>query len=96
MNISELLKSKKNEILKLAEKYGAYNARIFGSVARGEADEKSDVDFLVEFKPGVGLISWSGLWLELEDLLGRKVDVITEKALKSRIKEKVLREARPV
>ncbi len=96
MNISELLKSKKDEILKIAEKHGAYNIRIFGSVARGEADEKSDVDFLVEFKPSVGLIDWSGLWLDLEDLLGRKVDVITEKALKGRIKERVLKEARPI
>ena len=96
MNIYEQLKNKKEEILQIAEKHGAYNIRIFGSVARGNADEKSDVDFLVDCKPGIGLIDWSGLWLELEDLLGRKVDIATEKVLKNRIKERVLKEARPL
>ena len=96
MNIYEQLKNKKEEILKIAERHGAYNIRIFGSVARGNADEKSDIDFLVDFKPGIGLIAWSGLWLELEDLLGRKVDIATEKVLKNRIKERALKEAKPL
>ncbi len=91
-----LLKSKKEEILKLAEIHGAYNVRIFGSVARGEANEKSDIDFLVDFRPEVGLMEWSSLWIALEDLLGYKVDIATEKVLKEGIKQRALREAKPL
>lgn len=70
--------------------------RIFGSVARGEADEQSDVDFLVEFEPGTSLLTHSGLIVALEDLLGRKVDVAPEKTLKERIRKRILLEARPL
>ncbi len=96
MSLYNLLISKRDDILKLAEKYGAYNIRIFGSVVRGEENEKSDIDFLVDFKPNIGLMEWSGLWVALEDLLGCKVDVATEKVLKSRIKSRILKEARPL
>lgn len=96
MNIYDLIKSKKNEIITLADKHGAYNIRIFGSVARGQADENSDIDFLVDFRPDVSLLDWSDLWIQLEDLLGRKVDIATEKILKERIKDRVLKEAKPL
>ena len=66
----ELLKEKHGEILGLAAKYGARNVRIFGSVARGKADEQSDVDFLVEMEPGRSLLDLGGLQAELEALLG--------------------------
>jgi len=96
MDYTELLKQKKQEILKAADKFGASNIRIFGSVALGIADEKSDIDFLVDFKDGVGLLEWSGFWLELENILGCKVDVATEKVLKERIRDKVLKQAKPI
>ena len=92
--IDELLENKRDEIIATAKKHGAYNVRVFGSVARREADRKSDIDFLVEYS--VDEISpWfpAGLMLELEKLLGRKVDVVTEYALKERIKEQVMKEA---
>jgi predicted nucleotidyltransferase len=92
MGIDELLGGKREAILRLADKHGAYNVRVFGSVARGEAGPTSDVDFVVDVQPWVGL-EFLGLWDELEDLLGRKVDLITEQSLKPRIRERILREA---
>lgn len=94
MGLYELIKSKREEILKLAEKHGAFNVRVFGSAVHGLDDENSDIDFLVDFRPETGLLEWSELWIDLEDLLGHKVDVATEKVLKDRIKEKVLKEAK--
>lgn len=96
MGIDDLPKSKREEILRIAAKHGARNVRIFGSVARGEADEESDIDFLVEMEPGRSLLDRAGLLVELEELLGRKVDVATENVLKPRIRERVLREAVPL
>ncbi len=92
--IVNLLKAKREEIISIAAKHGAFNVRVFGSVARNEADAESDIDFLVDYS--VEEISpWfpAGLMLDLEALLGRKVDVATEAALKERIRERVLREA---
>ena len=96
MNISELLQIKREEILQLADRHGAYNIRIFGSVARGEADRDSDIDLLVDL--GQNLSPWFPVRLirDLEQLLGRKVDVVTENGLKERIRERVLSEARPL
>jgi predicted nucleotidyltransferase len=87
--------SQRERILDLAEKHGVYNVRIFGSVARGEAGPDSDVDFLVEVRPGVGL-GFLTLWNELEDLLGREVDLVPEESLRQSIRERVLREATPL
>ncbi|MER3433086.1 MAG: DNA polymerase subunit beta [Leptolyngbya sp. ERB_1_1] len=93
LGIEELLADKREEILAIAQKHGAYNVRVFGSVARGEADDKSDVDFLVEM--GKNRSAWFpvGLIQDLEDLLGREVDVATEKMLHERIRDRVLKEA---
>ena len=66
---------------------------MFGSVARGEADETSDIDFLVELEPGRTLFDLGGLLMDLRDLLGRDVDVVTERGLKARIRTRVLHEA---
>lgn len=70
--------------------------RVFGSLARGEADAASDIDFLVELEPGRSLFDLGGLQVELEALLGGRVDVVTERGLKTRIRERVLKEAVPV
>jgi predicted nucleotidyltransferase len=93
MAIDKLLKTKREDILRIAAKHGARNVRVFGSVARGEADEESDIDFLVEMEPGRSLLDMGGLLMELRELLERDVDVITERGLKPRIREQVLREA---
>src|SRR5947207_3013406 len=91
-----LLGQKRQDVLRIAGTYGARRVRVFGSVARGEADAQSDVDFLVELDPGRSLLDLGGLQFELEALLGRPVDVVTERGLKARIRERVLREAVPV
>jgi predicted nucleotidyltransferase len=93
MPLDELIKTKREDILRTAAKYGAYNVRVFGSVARGEADEKSDIDLLVDMEPGRSLFDLGGLLTDLEDLLGCNVDVVTEKGLRDRIRERVLKEA---
>jgi predicted nucleotidyltransferase len=93
MGVEELLKEKREEILKIAAKHGARNVRVFGSVVRGEADEQSDVDFLVDMEPGRSLLDMGGLLMDLRELLGRDVDVITERGLKPRIRARVLKEA---
>ena len=93
MAIDELLKERREEILAVATRHGAHNVRVFGSVARGEADEHSDVDFLVDMEPGRSLFDMGGLLMDLQELLGRGVDVVTERGLKPRIRERVLREA---
>jgi hypothetical protein len=96
MTIYELLKAKREEILSIAAQHGASNVRIFGSVARGEAREDSDVDFLVNLEQGRSLLDRIGLIQDLSDLLGRKVDVATEKALREHIRERVLKQAIPL
>ncbi len=93
MRLLELLQNRRSEILALAEQHGAYNVRVFGSVARDEATPQSDIDFLVEFKPGYGLIERIALMQELEDLLERDVDVVRERSLKQQIRERVLKDA---
>ncbi|VVB63617.1 Nucleotidyltransferase domain protein [uncultured archaeon] len=93
MFIEDLLKAKREDILKIAAKHGARNIRIFGSVARGESDSESDLDILVEFLPGSTLLSQSAMIRELESLLGIKVDVVSDQGLRDRIRDRVLREA---
>ncbi|CDM66717.1 nucleotidyltransferase family protein [Pyrinomonas methylaliphatogenes] len=96
MMVEELLKAKREEILRVAAKYGARNVRVFGSVARGQADEQSDIDLVVEFEPERSLLDHAALWLELQELLGCKVDVVSERGIKPRIRERVLKEAVPL
>ena len=95
MRPDELMKNRE-EILRIAAKHGAKNVRVFGSVARGEADEDSDIDVLVDLELGRSLFDLGGLLMDLQDLLGRKVDVVTEKGLRTRIRDRVLREAVPL
>ncbi|MFC1793470.1 nucleotidyltransferase family protein [Planctomycetota bacterium] len=96
MGIPEIIVSRKEQILALAAKYGASNVRVFGSVARGTADENSDVDFLVNLAPGRSLFDLGGLLYELQKLLDRNVDVITPAGLRPRIRDRVLKEAVPI
>ncbi len=96
MAFARLLQEKREDILRIAARHGATNVRVFGSVARGEADERSDLDLIVEMEPGRSLLDLGGIQYELEALLRRRVDVVTERGLKPRIRERVLREAAPL
>ncbi len=96
MSLNELLQEKREDILRIATRRGASNIRIFGSIARGEADSKSDIDLLVDLEPGRSLFDLGGLLMDLQDLLGHKVDVVTERGLRERIRERVLKEAIPL
>jgi len=96
MDLRRLLKAKRQDILRIAAEHGAHNVRVFGSAARGDARDDSDIDFLVEFEPGTSLLTHADLIVALEDLLGRRVDVAPEKSLKERLREKVLAEAMPL
>ncbi len=96
MSIEALLQEKRAEILRLAAQHGASNVRVFGSVARREADAESDVDFLVTLQPERSLLDLGALLMDLQDLLGREVDVVTEAGLRVRIRQRVLQEARPL
>jgi uncharacterized protein len=92
MRLDELLKEKREEIIRVAAKYGASNVRIFGSVARGEERPDSDIDLLIDLEKGRTLFDLAGLILDLEALLGCKVDVTTEGGLKPRIRDSVMRD----
>ena len=91
--MTDQLRAQRQTILRLAQTHGARNLRIFGSVARGEADVNSDLDLLVDLEPGRSLFDLGGLTVDLEDLLGCPVDIVTENGLKPRIRSRVLAEA---
>jgi len=93
---SQILKEKKSDVLAIAAKYGAHNVRIFGSVARGDASAKSDIDLLVKLDRGRTLLDHVRLVRELESLLGCKVDLATENSLKPGIRDRVLSESVPL
>jgi len=96
MGIKELLKEKRAEILRIAAKHGVKKIRLFGSVARGEAGADSDVDFLIEVS--APLTPWfpGGLVVELEELLGSRVDIVEADALREPLRKNVLKEAVPL
>ena len=96
MGIVEVLQARREEILHLAAKHGAYNVRVFGSVARGDAGPTSDVDLLVDCGPNRTPFFPGGLLAELEELLGRRVQVLTVEAIHRGIRDQVLREAVPL
>jgi len=96
MSIAELLKARRNEILDIAMRHGAEEIRLFGSFARGDADAASDIDFLVRLRPGTTLLQRTAMIRELEGLLGRTGDVVSERGLRERVRDRVLREAVPV
>ncbi|OKH28785.1 nucleotidyltransferase family protein [Chroogloeocystis siderophila] len=96
MGIRELLDRRREEILCIAAQHGASNVRVFGSVARGEARLDSDIDFLVELESSRSLLDRVALMQDLEDLLGTKVEVATEKGLQASIRDRIVREALPL
>ena len=96
MGINELIADKRDDILELAAQYGASNIRIFGSVARGTAKPDSDIDFLVVMEPDKSLFEMGGLLIKLQELLNRKVDIVTENGLHWYIKDNILKEAKPL
>ena len=93
MSVYELLREKREAILSIANTYGASNVRVFGSVARGEADTESDIDLLVDMEPGRSLFDMGGLLMDLQEMLGYNVDIVTPQGLRDRIRDRVLKEA---
>jgi uncharacterized protein len=96
MGSTELLDVQRKEILALAARHGARNIRVFGSVARGESRPTSDVDFLVEMEEGRNLLDLVGFWQDLEELLGCRVDVITDGGVSPYLRQKIYAEAVPL
>ena len=97
MTLLDALREKREEILEVAARHGAFNVRVFGSVVRGEETPESDIDFLIDYDQAK-VTSWfpGGLLMDLQDLLGRKVDVLTESGISPLIRERVLAEAQPL
>jgi predicted nucleotidyltransferase len=96
MEIEQLLQNNRSAILELAERHGARNVRIFGSTVRGETNADSDIDFLVDLEQGRSLFDLGGLLMDLQTLLGRRVEVVTENALHWYIRDRVLSEAKEI
>jgi len=93
VTLDTLRAERREEILRLAKRHGAHSLRVFGSVARGEADENSDLDLLVAWEPGRSLLDHAGLVQDLQELLGIKVHVGTEKSLHWYARDRILHEA---
>jgi len=96
MGIDEILGGQRQAVLELAARHGARHVRVFGSIARGEATTTSDVDFLVNMDPGRSFLDLCALGDDLEDLLGRKVDLVTEPAISPFLRDRILGEAVPL
>jgi predicted nucleotidyltransferase len=92
--MDDIIEKNRQLILEIAERNGVTNVRVFGSMARDEANMDSDVDFLVELAPGSSGLALGGFLIDVSELLNRKVDVVTEKALHPKISSQVLHEAR--
>jgi predicted nucleotidyltransferase len=93
MSPRELIAQRRDDILRIAARRGVRSVRVFGSVARGDSDDESDIDFLVDLDPGHRLMDLGGFLEELRELLGRSVDVVTERNLRTELPERVLGEA---
>ncbi len=94
MGVQEIIGDKREQVLALIARYGGYNVRVFGSVARGEARPDSDVDFLVQFPEGTSMFDLVELWLDLQELLGRDVSLIPDTDTTQPRLVRVLRRAR--
>ncbi len=96
MNTDEILKLKRKEVLQIAARHGARNLRVFGSTVRGSSGPTSDIDLLVDVDSLHSPFFPGGLIVDLEELLGRKVDIVTEKSLHWYLRDRVLHEAIPL
>lgn len=90
------LRARRTDVLRLAAEYGVRDVRVFGSVARGDARPGSDIDLLARLDPEVTLLRQAALVRHLETLLGCRVDLVSERALRPRVRDRVLREAVPL
>ncbi len=93
LGIAEIIGDKREAVLALVAQHGAANVRVFGSVARNEASVESDVDLLVTFPKEKSIFDLVALWLDLQDLLGREVSLVTESMLRDRFQANVLQDA---
>ncbi len=93
MGAASILRDKREIILRIASKHGVHRVRVFGSAPRGEADELSDIDLLVDMPANSTLFDQAALQLELQEVLGCRVDILTERGMKPRIRERVIKEA---
>lgn len=91
-----LIENNRSEILALAERHGVRNVRVFGSMARGDADDTSDVDLLVSLPPDKTGLALGALMMDVQDLLQRRVEVVTERGLHPELRDRVLKEAQPL
>ena len=96
MGIAELIAAKRVDIIRIAESHGATNIRVFGSIARGTSGSESDLDLLINLEPGRDLFDLIAIQQDLEDLLGKKVDVLTEGGLSRYMRDDILRDAVPL
>ena len=96
VTMATLRNDKRDAVLRLAKRHGARNLRVFGSVARGDASDASDLDLLVDWEAGRSLLDHVGLVQDLEELLGTKVHVGTERSLHWYIRDRILNEATPL
>ena len=91
-----LIENNRSKILALAERHGVRNVRVFGSMVRGDADDASDVDLLVSLPPDKTGLALGGLLMDVQDLLQRRVEVVTERGLHPELRDRVLKEAQPL
>lgn len=91
-----IINNHRQEILEIAHQRGIMNVRVFGSMSRGDAGPDSDVDLLVQLESGRSGLALGGFLMDVSELLGRKVDVVTEKALHPRLRGKIVQEAQPL
>jgi hypothetical protein len=92
----QLIQQQREKILSVASEHGMVNVRLFGSVARGEETPESDIDLLVDLEAGYSLLDLGGALIKLQELLGRKVDIVTERGLHWYVRDKIMNEARPL
>ena len=92
----DIVREKREHIISIAARHGAKNIRVFGSIARGEASETSDVDFLIDLEPGRTLFDLIGFLQDLEEFLGKKVDVVTEDSIYWLLRRRIVKEAVPL
>ena len=96
MITEQIIREKRDAMLEIARRYGAHDIRVFGSVARGDAAENSDLDLIVRFEPGRSLFDHGGLIMDLQDLLGVRVDVVSEGGMRERFRNHVMKEVIPL
>lgn len=96
MPVHPLIEAHRTELLALASRHGVTGVRVFGSMSRGDASDDSDVDLLVTLTPGTSALALGGLLLDAQELLGRRVDVVTEASLHPALREQVVASAVPL